>query len=345
MGGRGCGCGRRAFLTSLLAAGTQPLGAQPAEPGRGAIDVHHHVFAPAFLKATETTVVGASRQRMVEWSPERSIAEMDASGVAAAVLSVTNPGIWLGGERAAPMLARECNEYSAQLVKQHPGRFGFFAALPLPDTDASLREIAYSLDTLRADGIGLMTSYGDKWLGDPAFAAAFDELHRRRAVVYVHPTTANCCRQLMPGIPDPLIEFPHDTTRAVVSLLYSGTFARCRGIRFIFSHAGGTIPMLSGRLTETGALFGIDKKLPEGVESELKRLHYDTANSAHTAAFAALKTIAPMSQIVFGTDYPFIPMQSTVGGLATLGLGAADLQSIRRDNALTLFPRLKTAST
>jgi 6-methylsalicylate decarboxylase len=103
--------------------------------------------------------------------------------------------------------------------------------------------------------------------------------------------------------------------------------------------------MLSGRLTETGALFGINKELPEGVEAELKQLYYDMANSTHTAAFSALTTVAPISHVVFGTDYPFIPMRATAGGLSKLGLGAADLQSIRRDNALRLFPRLKTATT
>lgn len=196
---------------------------------------------------------------------------------------------------------------------------------------------------LKADGIGLMTSYGDKWPGDADFGAVFDELNRRRAVVYFHPTAPNCCRQLIPDIPDPLVEFPHDTTRAITSLLYSGTFARCRDVQFIFSHAGGTIPMLAGRLTQTGALFEIDKKLPNGVEYELKRLHYEIANSANRPAIAALMNLVPTSQVLFGTDYPFIPMPATAGGLSNLGLSVEDLQAIRRDNAAALFPRMKAA--
>jgi predicted TIM-barrel fold metal-dependent hydrolase len=335
-------------LTFAVAAGAStylatfaPRGRAQADGGApGLIDVHHHVFPPAFLKATESFAIGASRARMVEWSAQRSLAEMDASGVATAILSVTNPGIWSGNARSAAKLARECNDYSAQLVRDNPRRFGFFAAIPLPDTELSLREIEYALDVLRADGIGLMTNYGDKWPGDAAFAAVFDELNRRKAVVYLHPTAANCCRQLVPGIPDPLVEFPHDTTRAVVSLLYSGTFARCRSTRFIFSHAGGTIPMLSGRLTETGALFGIDKKLPHGVEYELRRLYYEIANSAHRPAIAALTSLVPASKILFGTDYPFIPTRSTSGGVSNLGLSPGDLQAITRNNALGLFPRL-----
>ena len=343
------GTTRREFLTALVASSAgaylsiapRALYAQPIGLLQGAIDVHHHIFPPAFLKATESFSIGVSRARMVDWNAHRSLVEMDSCGVATAIVSITNPGIWFGNTQAAAKLARECNDYSARLAKDHPGRFGFFAAIPLPDTEGSLREIEYSLDVLKADGIGLMSNYGDRWPGDPAFGAVFDELNRRRAVVYVHPTAANCCRQLMPGIPDPLVEFPHDTTRAVVSLLYSGTFARCRDIRFIVSHAGGTIPMLSGRLAETGALFGIDKQLPNGVEYELTRLHYEVANSAHRPAIAALMSLVPTSQILFGTDHPFIPMRSTAGALAGLGLSVADMQAITRNNAVTLFPRMK----
>ena len=343
------GLSRRRLLTTFAAAAagsylTSRLGeahAQPTATTRGLIDVHHHVFPPSFLKATEAFPIGASRARMVDWSARHSLAAMDAAGVATAIASITNPGIWFGSAEPAIRLARECNEYQAQLVKDHPGRFGFFAAIPLPHTTGSLREIEYSLDVLKADGIGLMTNYGDKWPGDPAFGEVFDELNRRKAVVYLHPIAPDCCRQLLPGLPDPLVEFPHDTTRAVVSLLYSGTFSRCRDIRFILSHAGGTIPMLSGRLTETGDLFGINKKLPNGPEFELKRLHYEIANSAHRPAFAALTSLVSPSQILFGTDYPFIPMQTTAGGLANIGLPTGDLEAIRRGNALALFPRVR----
>lgn len=345
------GPARRAFLTALAAAGTStflPSGiraqALTTNLRRDFIDVHHHVFPPAFLTAVmDAPASSPSRARMEGWNPQRSLAEMDRNGVATAVVSITNPGIWFGNAQAARKLARECNDYSARLVKDHPGRFGFFAAVPLPDTEGALREIEHALDVLKADGIGLMTSYGDKWPGDSSFGAVFDELNRRRAVVYFHPTAPNCCRQLIRDIPDPLIEFPHDTTRAITSLLYSGTFGRCRDIQFIFSHAGGTIPMLAGRLTQTGTLFGIDKKLPNGVEYELKKLHYEIANSANRPAMAALMNLVPTSQVLFGTDYPFIPMPAAVDGLSNLGLSFDDVQAIRRDNAATLFPRMKAA--
>jgi predicted TIM-barrel fold metal-dependent hydrolase len=343
-------CSRRQFVTSLaaLAAGTVLPGAtfqaQAVTRAVSMIDVHHHIFPPAFLAAAKDSFSNpASRARLVsEWTAQKALAQMEENGVAAAIVSITNPGIWFGDVQAARSLARNCNEYAAQLARDHPDRFGFFAAVPLPDTEGSLREIAYALDVLKADGIGLLTSYGDKWPGDPAYAGVFDELNRRKAVVYFHPTAPNCCRGLMPEVPDALTEFPHDTTRAITSLLYSGSFARFQDIRFIFSHAGGTIPMLAGRISQVGgSLFGIDNKVPRGVEHELKRLHYEIANSANRSTIAALMNLVPTSQIMFGSDYPFVPTGVTVAGMVSLGLSAGDLQMIGRENAQEMFPRLR----
>src|ERR1019366_1430625 len=136
---------------------------------------------------------------------------------------------------------RKSNDYGAQLVKDYPGRFGLFAALPLPDQDGSLREIEYAFDVLKADGIALMTDYGDKWPGDPAFVPVFDELNRRKAIVFVHPTAPNCCTSLIPGTTGSWLEYLFDTARAITSFLVNGTFARFPDIRFIFCHSGGTM--------------------------------------------------------------------------------------------------------
>jgi predicted TIM-barrel fold metal-dependent hydrolase len=189
-----------------------------------------------------------------------------------------------------------------------------------------------------------MTSYGDKWLGDPAFASVFEELNRRKAVVYVHPSAPDCCRDLMSYVPAALTEFPHDTTRAVTSLLFSGSFARSRDIRFIFSHAGGTVPMLAGRIARLGgALPDLAEKLPNGVDYELQRLHYEIANSANPPAIAALTSFVPTSQILFGSDYPYVPIGATAVGMTELGLSADALQAIGRGNALALLPHLKAS--
>jgi predicted TIM-barrel fold metal-dependent hydrolase len=187
-----------------------------------------------------------------------------------------------------------------------------------------------------------LTSYGDKWPGDPAYVPVFDELNRRKALVYFHPAAPNCCRNLMPNIPPVFTEVPQDTTRAITSLLFSGSFARFRGIRFIFSHAGGTIPMLAGRLSYYSAeMKDLVDKMPNGIEFELRRLYYDIASSGNPPSMAALMKLVPTSQVLFGADYPFVRIAETVSGMTQVGLSAADLQAIGRDNALALLPRFK----
>ena len=341
---------RRQFLTTLGAIGaglTLPdwilaTQASASSAKLGLIDLHQHFFPPEFIVAALDKYRPRERAIVSGWTPEEALAEMEKHSVATGILSITTPGIWFGEVEDARTLARKCNEYGGELVRHHRGRFGFFAVLPLPDTDGSLREIAYALDVLKADGIGLMTNYGNTWPGHSRYAPVFEELNRRKAIVYFHPTAVDCCRDLMPDVPAPLIEYPHDTSRAITSFLYSGSFARFRDIRFIFSHAGGTIPMLAGRISQLGTLFGNDKKVPAGVEYELKRLYYEIANSANQPAMAALMALVPMSHILFGSDSPFVPTSVTADGIKTLGLSAADLQAIGRDNALTLFPRLKS---
>jgi predicted TIM-barrel fold metal-dependent hydrolase len=268
---------------------------------------------------------------------------MGNAGVATAVLSITTPGVWFGDDAAAVPLARACNEYGAKLAADGARRFGMFATLPLPNIDASLREIEYALDTLKVDGIGLFTSYGDKWLGDQAFAPVMDELNRRKAVVYTHPIDANCCRNLLAGVPGPVIEYGTDTTRTIASLLFTGTASRCPDVKFIFSHGGGTMPFLIERfvrlpLTSKAAA----EKTPEGVTALLQRFHYDTAQVANPAAMAALTKVVPTSQILFGTDFPFRTARDHVDGLKQI-FDEADLRKIGSANARALLPRLQPA--
>ena len=174
---------------------------------------------------------------------------MDKAGVATSITSITTPGVWIGDNAQGRRVARECNDYAARLVVDYPGRFGMFAALPLPDIDASLREIEYGLDVLKADGICLFTSYRDKWLGDPAFEPVMAELNRRKAVVYTHPEAPLCCRNLIPGINEAVIEYGTDTTRAIARLLFSGTAQRAiRTSAGSSRTAAASLPMLSERL-------------------------------------------------------------------------------------------------
>ena len=335
---------RRRLLTGLVAAATtlalpRTLWAGAPAATTGFIDVHHHVFPPAFMAVARANSV--SPAAIEQWTLARTLDEMERNGIATAIASITQPGVWYGQVEQARTLSRQCNEYMAQLASDHPGRFGFFASVPLPDTEGSLRELAYALDVLKADGIGLITSYGDKWPGDPAYAPVFEELNRRKAVVYFHPTGADCCRGLMPSVTPNIIEYPHDTARAITSLLFTGSFLKYRDIRFLFSHAGGTLPVLAGRIEQLATPKDKAEKMPQGLNFELARLYYEMANSANRSAMDALKNIVPLSQVMLGSDYPYVPVGVTNEGLNNLGLSAAELKGIRRDNALTLLPRLK----
>lgn len=308
------------------------------------IDVHHHFLPPVFRETMGEAAIGAPAPNRVapQWRVEDSLAVMDRYGITTAVVSA--PPLWMPDMAKTRTLTRACNEFSAQMVADHPGRFGTFAALPLPDVAAALKEINHSFDVLKADGIGLMTNYGDRYLGHADFVPVFDELNRRKAVVYVHPTSCSCSRGLLPDQPDSLIEFPHDTTRAVSSLLFSGTFGRCPDIRFIFSHAGGTVPFLATRMAILGSIDkGLAQHVPGGVMPILRRLYYDTAISANPISMAALLKLVTPANVLLGTDYPFVPEQgtkATLAGLREVGFSDTELRAVEGGNAARLLDRV-----
>jgi 6-methylsalicylate decarboxylase len=208
--------------------------------------------------------------------------------------------------------------------------------------DATLKEIEHAFDVIKADGINLQSNYGDKWLGNPIYTPVLEELNRRKAVVYVHPLVAACCSQLSVGTFPAVIEVPHDTTRTVTSLPLSGSFARYRDIKWLFSHAGGTIPMMAGRINSFyGARPNLREFAPDGIEGEFKRLYYDTANATSAPAMAALMKLVPVSQITYGSDYPYFPLDQ-ITHLRQLGLTQEQLQDIGSGNAMRLIPSLKS---
>lgn len=301
--------------------------------------MHHHFAPPAWV--TDVRGKPLLQPANTRWTAEQSIDDMDRGGVAAAVVSITNPGLWFGDVAQARRLARACNDFGATLIRDHPARFGFFAAMPLPDVDATLAEIAYAYDTLKADGVGLFTSYGGMWLGHPTFRPVMEELNRRRAVVSVHPTAADCCRNLSyaPNVGPGTIEYGTDTTRAIIGIAFNGDSARFPNIRFIWSHAGGSAPFLAGRID--GASSNAKEAMPNGFLAELKRFHFDVAGAANRGALASLREIVPPSQIVFGTDFPPGGSSASVArSLSETGLfNAGELQQIGRENAVRLLPR------
>ncbi len=308
------------------------------------IDVHHHYFPPEMIAAQTSARADGLSPSVRAWSAGKSLEAMDQGGIATAFVS-SSSGFELRqalDREAMQRLARTCNEFAARMAGDHKGRFGFFTFLPLPDIDGTLREIEYAFDTLKADGAGFMTSYGDTWPGDEAFVPVLAELNRRKANIFVHPLAPNCCADLMPGIGNAVVEYPYDTGRAVLSLLFNGRFVQFRDIKWIFCHAGGPIPMLAGRI-ENGAqrMKERERFAPEGLAHEFARLHYETANSAYAPTFAALRQFVPRSQILFGTDFPYIAVADNVERLGRLGIPADDLAAIEQANAARLFPRAR----
>jgi predicted TIM-barrel fold metal-dependent hydrolase len=313
-----------------------------ANPRR--IDVHHHMLPPEYASLTRERIleITSGDTTVLEWTPDVTLEQMEQSGVASSILSLPVPGAWYKGKENSRKLARISNEYGARLSKDYPGRFGMFAALPLPDVDGSFAEIEYSFDTLGADGAYLQTSYDDKWPGDPAFAPVFDELNRRKAIVFVHPTEPCCCANLIPGIPSNVIEFVFDTTRAITSFLVNGTFAHCPDIRFIFCHSGGTMPVLAARINGFfQARSALASRVPNGVLYELKKLNYDIANATNPSSLAALMNLVPTTQILWGSDFPYRAVGPTANGWDNYQVSDEIKRAVNRDNALKLFPRFQ----
>jgi 6-methylsalicylate decarboxylase len=310
------------------------------------IDVHHHIVPSEYVKAAARHGISEGGDfPFPAWSPESTLEFMDRQGIATAITSVSAPGVHFGDHAEARDLARTVNEIQAQLVRSHPTRFGAFASLPLPDVDGTLAEIEYALDTLRLDGVVSMASIGDKYLGDPAFESVFAELNKRKAVMFVHPTIPPSSRLLNMALPAFLIEFVFDTTRAVANLIFSGTLERYPDVKIILSHGGGTIPFIAGRLNIEKVLPKLHAKAPQGALAYLKRLYYDTAISGTPYALSALKELVSPSHILFGSDHPFMPeplVGQMVRGVETFaGFDVAARQSVERDSALALFPRLR----
>ena len=302
------------------------------------IDVHHHFFAPEYL-----AVMGDMGKRPVvrDWTLARSLEEMDQNGVSTAVLSLSPPGFHHAEPEQRRRIARTINEHAAKLRSSHPARYGHFASVPMPDVDGTLVEIAYALDALKADGIQFMTSYGERYPGDPGFAPVMEELNRRKAVVFIHPLAPVCCAPQLNWIAPALFEFTQDTNRCVFSLLLTGTLARFPEIRFIVCHAGAAVPILAGRAGFLGLERQHADKLPHGIDHELQKLHYDVALQGNRPALAALFSYVPMSQVMLGSDYPFGTSADGIRGLQAFGLGAMDLEAIYRGNALRLLPGLR----
>lgn len=329
----------------MIARGSDKAGSNAEY--RRKIDVHAHFLPPVYRKALSDA--GLSRLDggfpVPQWSAPAAIETMNRLGVQAAVLSVSSPCMHFLDGMAAQRLARSVNEDAAKLVLAHPGRFGAFASLPLPNVQGSVEELSYALDVLRLDGVIMETNARGVYLGDERLDPIFAALSERHASLLIHPTSPACCEHVAFGRPAPMIEFHFDTTRAIVNLIFSRTLVRYPGMNVIVPHGGAALPILVPRLAMFAEMPILESK-PDNGESlldELKQLHFDMAASAHPAQFAALRAWVATSQILFGTDWPFTPEAAIVRNIdnfARLNLTAEERHAIEYGNASRLFPRL-----
>lgn len=310
----------------------------------GRIDVHHHAIPAVYQAALDET--GLFRKAGVDpiyWNVEEDLAVMDRNGIDAAILSISAPGTVFVEPSTAPGLARATNEALARLISDQPRKFGAFAVIPLPDVDAAIREIDYALDTLKLDGIGLMSNFSGIYLGDERFAPVLRHLDDREAVVFVHPTIVAMPPEQTLGLPPSLFEFPFDTTRTVASLLFSGALERHTRFKMILSHAGGTLPFLAKRMTYASTILSsVADREPVDLLGSLRRLYYDTAMSSNRYTLSALTALIDTDHVLFGTDYPYVPekvTQETVEGVMAY-FSDEDRMKVERSNFAPLFPQL-----
>jgi predicted TIM-barrel fold metal-dependent hydrolase len=345
--GRAAAAAAAATATAPSLAPTPAPAREPPAVSSHRIDVHAH-FVPDFYRQAAIAAGEAKPSGMPgwpSWDVSAALASMDRLEISAALLSISAPGVHFGDDAAARDLARAVNEAGAQAAAAHPSRFGLFASLPLPDVDASLHEIEHAFDTLKVDGIALLTNYRGLHIGNPRFDAVFAELDRREAVVFIHPTSA--CTACTGDLPyaAPMLEFMFETTRAVTHLLLSGTLARRPKIRFIVPHAGAALPTLSDRIAGTIPVLGLaNAPSPDQIAALLRGLHYDLAGFVVPKMLPSLLAVAPAQQLLYGSDWPFTP-EAGVRRLAqqfdaTDLLHGSDRALIARENALRLFPRL-----
>jgi 6-methylsalicylate decarboxylase len=309
------------------------------------VDLHQHVIPDFYWEASNEDGNAAGGITPPRWSLDGAIAYLDEARIDVAVPSISTPGVHFGDDAAARTLAGRVNEYLADLKRQRPDRFGGFAALPLPDVDGSLQQIEYAFDVLELDGVSMMTNADGSYLGDSRFDPIFAELQRRGAVVFVHPTASPDPIAHTLGLPDSLLDYPVDTSRAIAKLHYSNTFARTPDVKYVFAHAGGTIPYLAARFAIVDEMNVIPGAQERGAFADvLPRLHWDTASAFSDPVLHMLRSVAGLGNVMFGTDYPYPRDAISIAGLRQLQntgeLDDGERRGLLGGAAARLIPRL-----
>ena len=309
------------------------------------VDLHHHVIPDFYWEASNEGGDAAGGITPPRWSLDGAIAYLDEARIDVAVPSISTPGVHFGDDAAARSLARKVNEYLAGLKHDRPDRFGGFAVLPLPDVDGSLEQIAYAFDMLELDGVSMFTNAGGSYLGDSRFDPIFTELQRRAAYVFVHPTASPDPIAHTLGLPDTLLDYPVDTSRAIAKLHYSNTFARTPDVKYHFVHAGGTIPFLAERFAIVDEMDVIPGAQERGAFADvLPRLHWDTASAFSDPVLHMLRSVTGLGNVMFGTDYPYPRDAISIAGLHQLEntgeLDDGERRGVLGGSAARLIPRL-----
>ncbi len=360
---------RRSFLGGVAAAGASALlsgsssiaqNGSTANPRR--IDFHHHFQSPELTGLARS--MGLNPPPPV-WTLAKALEDMDKGGTATTLLSGIEIPAGLDKDiETVRKTLRIQNDYAAKLRSDYPGRFGVLALIPLAlnDIDGCMREIDYALGTLKADGFAMFSSYGDRYVGDPVWMPVYEELNRRKALVFVHPHSPSCCSMIAKPAPQTVVEYGADTTRVIANLLFSGLAHKFADITWVFAHGGGMMPYVIERFlnaTTEEIVPGIITKgqggkgvvgdnprkdvMPNGVLYELRRMYYDTAQCSNPVAMGALRKVVPVSQIVFGTDFHWRTAEETGRGLITSKIfSETELHAINRGNAERILPRYRT---
>lgn len=309
----------------------------------GIIDVHSHAILPFGRGAP----VGAGNAQP-EWSVEMALDYMEEYDIAACVLSVPDAANHATGAEARE-IARRINETLAGIVAEHPSWFGALASLPGRDPEGAVAEVRHALDVLGMDGIATSTSIDDSYLGEPQFDPWLQEIDRRGATLFVHPSISGPGQTLLVGLNASVIEYMFETTRMVVNMVVTGAKRRFANIEVISTHAGGTIPFLINRLQTLEHTFGVGpgrlELSPDEVRAGVASFHYDLSAATSEAQLGALCKLVPVSRMLMGLDLPFMPRTSFALAIADLtgspSLDAADREKVSRGNAERLFPALK----
>lgn len=317
---------------------------------RDKIDVHVHFIPPDYRKAAEALGATPAKGNFPDFSEDAALQVMDENGIATSMMSMSAPGLrFCRDAKSAVELARRSNDWAAELVQRRPDRFGLFAALPFYDIENgasgdvgdAVAEAVQALDVLKLDGVGIFSSYGPKYLGDPVFDPLLEALNDRSAIVHIHPMFTKAMQALDLDFTGNVVEFPFDTTRVALNLVFSHALERYPNIRYILSHGGGTLPFIGWRVAWSPSFPAWE---PDDITALLKRFWVDTALSVDEGPVRCWKDFVPMDQVVFGSDFPFAPPRKVAQQTGIIesspALDAAELKKIACGNALALFPRL-----